>query len=664
MSISNEELIARENVQKAAQNQANENARAKILNDSTLSGINYSISNTSYTTVVKGLQINDYQSDTIVASVKEYSENNKDNTRSESTASYNYTDSTGKINTVTSTAFSDGTFERVKPNPIGVEDSFNNSTADNLLFEIPEWGIENYITDRNKWIKGVRSIADEPGYFYFKVFFKFNTNYGLFGGILTDESGNQFMSSNSALRYLNGIKGKFNGRWLYSQEQIPMRINALFKFTTGLSKINSEYPWLIKGISGLDQAMNVYTSNFTEERSIELMFNQESTDMKIISLLNLYKYACYDDINCKEIIPSNLRKFDMIVVIYHVPIKHFQTAIMVAPKKNLSTGVMGQFGSGWAKAENIINKTFNFLTTKSTYYKYKQLNPTGNDYSNSLSFQMFTFQNCEFDVSSFGKYFESAEMKNEQAFQFSESGIKIKYDRVYYHNMNEWNKMFYGSDGFRYDASFPDNTGYEKSIVDNIKGSNDNFGNRLQSLKQAYDGRYFYDKNATQYKSLIEYSESLINDGLMSMEMKDYYSFIDGNIYGKYGARSSEYFKNKLEVLHSGNIKGNLYGKNLFKDGENNQPSYFKQKMKWLSEGTINKDGIVITDVDSDGKADSQRGALKILFNKAPDDIFQIDPIKTKKKEIWNYGLTGSSKSSSIGSALETAQNLASFWKW
>lgn len=592
------------------------------------------------------------------------------------------------------------------------EDSLSlGSISDYQTFELPDWGVEDYINDRTKWVKGVRSIGDEPGWFYFKVFFKFNTNYGLFGSCLKTNK-RTLISSNTALRYLNEFTGSVAGIPLYRQEQIPMRINALIKFTQGLSKINSQYPWMIKGINGLEQVMNAYTQGFSEEKSFELVFNTESTDMRLITLLNLYKYACYDDMNCKEIIPENLRKFDMMVVFYHVPVKYFQTAIMVSPKKNLSTGIMGALGGKWAKAENIINKTFNFLTTKSTYYKYKRMAPDNNDFSNMMSFQMFTFQNCEFDVSSFSKYFEGAEIKNEQSFQFSETAIKIKYDRVFFHNMNEWNSILFGSDGFWYDRSFIDKTNTDISQ----SSKEDNFSNRLQSLKQAREGAYFYDKNAEQYKSLIEYSESLITDGLMSMDMKDYYSFIDGNIYGKYGSKQSDYFKNKMEVLHNGNIRGNLYGKligpshdggyfakkierikkgtvsgNIYekilgydRSKRPSQPSeYMKTKIHWLNDGTINADGIRTITTDDKGNV-KVSGELISLYNQAKDSPFKIDdslslfnlfqqtpnspferdPVETKKKEIWNYALTGSSKSSMLGGVLDAAQSVASFWKW
>ena len=72
-------------------------------------------------------------------------------------------------------------------------------------FEIPNWGIKDYIRERAIWQKGVESLAGEPGWFYFKIFFKFNTNYGLFGGILDNAE-----SSNTALEYLDLCRSNYS----------------------------------------------------------------------------------------------------------------------------------------------------------------------------------------------------------------------------------------------------------------------------------------------------------------------------------------------------------------------------------------------------------------------------------------------------------------------
>ena len=470
-------------------------------------------------------------------------------------------------------------------------------SASQLKWDFPNWGVENYIEERTRWQKGATSIADELGWFYFKVLFKFNTNYGLFGGVLTNEFGYQYGSSNTALQYLWTL------RHFYKQEKLNDRIIALYKFTSMLMKINTEYPWMIKGVNNLADALNTYTQEFSKERSFDILFNNERTDMKISTLLDLYKFICYDDINCKEILPENLRKFDMSIVFYHIPIKYFQTAIMVAPKKQIQTGL---FTGRWAKVESIIEKVYNFMAVKTSYYKFKRMQPDMNNWSNVMSYKMLTFQNCEIDTSSFGKYIENAEINNEKAFMLGNNAMKIKYDRVYYHNMNEWNQFMFGSDGFYYNVVDPSPNGMFKP--DNpVIGASDptddsnSFVNyweeRLKSIKSAREASYFFDKNAEQYKALIDYSEAFITNGLMSMDMEDYYAFIKGNIYGGAAKRDSEYFTNKLKALKSGMVSGNIYGKALGpndvginsdeEDDEREKGKYFKDKISTLKKGSI-----------------------------------------------------------------------------
>lgn len=464
-------------------------------------------------------------------------------------------------------------------------------SASQLKWDFPNWGVENYIEERTRWQKGATSIADELGWFYFKVLFKFNTNYGLFGGVLHDDLGNQYGSSNTALQYLWTL------RHFYKQEKLNDRIIALYKFTSMLMKINTEYPWMIKGVNNLADALNTYTQEFSKERSFDILFNNERTDMKISTLLDLYKFICYDDINCKEILPENLRKFDISIILYHVPIKYFQTAIMVAPKKQIQTGL---FSGKLATVESIIEKVYNFMTVKTSYYKFKRMQPDNNNWSNVMSYKMLTFQNCEIDTSSFGKYIENAEINNEKAFMLGNNAMKIKYDRVYYHNMNEWNQFMFGSDGFHYNVVDPSPNGMFKpdnpviGATDPTDDSNE-FVNywteRLKSIKSAKEASYFFDKNAEQYKALIDYSEAFITNGLMSMDMDDYYAFIKGNIYGGAAKRNSEYFANKLHALSTGTVSGNIYGKALGPNdkgrGRQEVGKYFKDKISTLKNGSI-----------------------------------------------------------------------------
>lgn len=512
-----------------------------------------------------------------------------------------------------------------------------------LTFEIPEWGAEDYINERSMWVKGLCGVTDEPGWFYFKVFFNFKTNFGLFGGLFDIEN-KQTFSGNSALRFLHEINGG------YYQERPSDRINALRKFAGFLSKINTQYPWIIKSISNLGSTFksNWLSDNYNEEQKITLTFGAEHVDMKLLNMLSLYKYICYDDYGCKEIIPSNIRKFDMMVVLYHVPIKYFQTGIMVAKKNTALT----TFGKTWLPgtvmdkvggALDIAEKTLNFLTSQSNYYAYKRMSPRNGDFSNMLSFHMMTFQNCEFDINSFQNYFDAGAWSTENPTQVSDVNIDITFDKVYHHTMNEWNQYLFGVDGFYFDGFHDSNS---SSALSSNKHQHEN---RLNSLRDAWNSGAFFDKNAGQYKALIDYTESIITDGLLNMNFDRYYLYEKGNIYGdvnigsnfhKYrlslqkglgymgnlfgGSVSSNnisdgrkrydsYLRDKISENNKPDIKGNIYG-NLGPENKNKNASYFYKKLAILKDSSNRTEKE--TELKSIYTSESSKSGLQILSSR------------------------------------------------
>lgn len=463
-----------------------------------------------------------------------------------------------------------------------------------LSFELPVYSIEDHIIERNNFLTGIRSDGDELGWFYFKVFFKFNTNYGLFGGVLKSKGNtlvnvnngsssttgrrdteqiNDIYPSNSALGYLWAISN------FYRAEKINDRILALHKFTGMLSDITKNSPWFFKGINGLGNVMGNYTAEFSKEKVIELLLNDERLDMRLGSLLNLYKYLCYDDINCKEILPENLRKFDMYIAVFHMPIKYLQTGLI--------------FSGGALDGHNSTASKLNFL-------RYKTMHPEQNKFSNMFSFKLFTFSNCEFDIKTFGKYFEGSQVSNEKPFNLGTGmTLQIKFDRVYFHEMNEWNQFLFGSTGFHFNQyndefkgrfiRWPENYGLVNAEIENTN---------------EYDKRKKLIINKKNSEILLDYTEAIIHDALRYVEvdanwhsekLKEYnqnkireklgltstgnprYLYF-GNIYGK---NILEYYRIKMERLKHGLIReGNIYGKDL---GE----QYKREKFGFLINGTV-----------------------------------------------------------------------------
>lgn len=367
----------------------------------------------------------------------------------------------------------------------------STSEADNTnfiqSFDIPDWGIKDYIRERTVWQKGVESLTGEPGWFYFKIFFKFNTSYGLFGGILDDTT-----SVNTAIEYLHNCEKN------YSVDQIAQRQIALLKFVGSLSYINENAPWFFDSITGLNNANSVKINEPTKDNEIEIGIKEDAVDMRLTTLFELYKYACFDNINLKEIIPENLRKFDMTILVFHTPLRYYQTG---------------------------------FQSMKDGTHEYKSFN--SDNFGDRMSYLMFTFTNCEFDIESINSVIPG-NMSNEAAFNLGKSSFKIKYKRVYKHTSNEWSKMFFG-DGSNFEA---DNNKYKSQSY------------RVGAMKTALDNLGYYNRTADIYKPMVDAVEKEANDIMRTVDPE----IALGNIYW-----NNVYVQSRKEELERKN--SSLFGK-------------------------------------------------------------------------------------------------------
>lgn len=342
-----------------------------------------------------------------------------------------------------------------------IEDEDSNGT---LNFNLPNYGYAQYINDMSAWQKQIRDINGEIGWFYFKVFFNFNTGYGLLGGLTKRNGTLQLKQVNCAIKYLDSISDQ------YAHCKIKDRMLALYKFGNTLKHISLDVPWYFRGISGFSDLKYPYTSEFQKERKICINCSEEAIDMRLGTLMDLYKYACYDSINCREIIPANLRKFEMTVIFMHVPLKyhHEPSFILGSHDAELNSG--------------------------------KGVSMKGSsDFSRLASFKMFTFQNCEFDIESLGTYYTDP-ISNESPFSLGKHQLVIKYDRVFEHRMDEWNEFLLGDDGFYYNNEQPSNT-YEDMRINPAKNSI-----HRKTLESITNG---YDFGTTD--TLVSYSEYFLN---------------------------------------------------------------------------------------------------------------------------------------------------------
>ena len=101
-----------------------------------------------------------------------------------------------------------------------------------------------------------------------------------------------------------------------------------------------------------------------------------------------------------------------------------------------------------------------------------------NDTYNQMSFKLYKFINCEIDPITIGGYVPS-DIINDNPFQLGGNTIKIKYDRVYEYNMNEFMGVMIGSDGIYVNSDVTVNDLHDNNI-ESI--SNSFIHNKISSL--------------------------------------------------------------------------------------------------------------------------------------------------------------------------------------
>jgi len=135
---------------------------------------------------------------------------------------------------------------------------------------------------------------EDPTYLGFKPLFNFNKTSGLLAG---EEN------INSALAYLNRIGDQTRKTYLQT-------------FINLLRDISIKAGWYFILIEGLEDA---WKRDFNMPLLIDKKISfgcRESLDLRITAMIDCYRKACFDWENRREVVPSNLRSFEVSVYVY------------------------------------------------------------------------------------------------------------------------------------------------------------------------------------------------------------------------------------------------------------------------------------------------------------------------------------------------------------
>lgn len=120
----------------------------------------------------------------------------------------------------------------------------------------------------------------------------------------------------------------------------PKRAKMLDQFVNLLKHIQDKSPWFFQSISGLDEALRVdrFTEDFDNRRGDKFITinTLESVDLRINALADLYRKSTFDYDYMRELVPKNLRRFNMWIIV--TEIRNFiKTARLISQSASLQT---------------------------------------------------------------------------------------------------------------------------------------------------------------------------------------------------------------------------------------------------------------------------------------------------------------------------------------
>ena len=314
-------------------------------------------------------------------------------------------------------------------------------------------------------------LFQDPTVLGFKLMFDFSGD-----GLLSEDERNP----NTALNYLKRI-GQAD------------RYNLLKKFIYHLKAVNNKTPWFFQEVQGLADAWKrgfgekEFTPLLPEDRNIKIVC-LESVDLRITTLMDLYRKACFDWNYRREVVPWNLRHFNIMIYVYEIRDINRDGLPSVTNFKNLNSNIAqqqqneillgsdpiamqtGNINSIVSKTiENIsaevlsgIKNTFNFNKDKSNGIE------SSNTINPNISRIMFNLKMCEFKPDDSSEFLTTIDNK---APSMSAQAIAFSYRNVEEFNLN----TIYGGDIDLYDklSRVLDSAAFD--LVDS-KGNPNSFG--------------------------------------------------------------------------------------------------------------------------------------------------------------------------------------------
>lgn len=298
------------------------------------------------------------------------------------------------------------------------------------------------------------TFADEfnrletPARLYFRIFFHFNTGHGLLN------TGYQFIDPDpERVAYTEDTNTAISYLFTNGEHQ---RRQMLDDFVSLLSNINTYSPWYFQSIEGLQEALqrSEYTGEFKideEPRSITIKTLEDAYDNRISTLLDLYKAVAFSKIQHKEILPANLRRFDMSIYIINTPLAY------------VHYGYGSKFDKDEAGLNGLPARPLPERSSKDTTFEIPSYREWADGSSEIYSSaKLIELQGCEIDANSAASAY--TEVKSDEPFGMAHE-IKITFQDIIEQRYNDTLNRIIG------DYIFMDMDRADRESKDNIWGS-------------------------------------------------------------------------------------------------------------------------------------------------------------------------------------------------
>lgn len=308
--------------------------------------------------------------------------------------------------------------------------------------------------------KARSALFSDPVTLNFKLLIDWNCNYGLFGtGI------------NSAVSYFNRIGD-------------VVRSELTQRFISEFQKFIQDYDWLILGCDGLQEIFNRNPWMLPSEDEKVTLTIRETIDLRVQSLISMYKNIWWDDVRMVEVLPVNLRRFNCCILVYSSG--YFNNLLYGIQAGNENNSNINDEPERW------------ILPTKK---KLDTLNIIGQQMTQDAWFNHVRINliDAQLDFTETGKNFFS-ELSNEMSGDYVKNNITLKY------RFSNTTGLFTNVSGSKYisDMLIIMNEMNKSTRSSNRKGNV--FKNYWKDLKQA-----FGNAAKSQWHGLQERGKNLVN---------------------------------------------------------------------------------------------------------------------------------------------------------